>query len=87
MNLSSSNNLEVFPIFLDQESLLRLCTKGDQCRGGSRTAATSKMEGFLIIVKGWKPLSIITKRSILDVAAVLDPPLQCDLYSLLLLKL
>ena len=23
----------------------------------------------------WKPLSIITKRSILDVAAVLDPPL------------
>ena len=36
-------------------------------RGGSRTAATSKMEHFVIIV--------ITKRSILDVAAVLDPPL------------
>ena len=31
-------------------------------RGGSRTAATSKMERF-----------IITERSILDVAAVLDP--------------
>ena len=55
-------------------------------RGGSRTAATSKMEHFAIIVKGWKPLTIITKssildqtltiiakRSILDVAAVLDP--------------
>ena len=48
-------------------------------RGGSRTAATSKMECFVIIVNGWKPLTIITKRSILDaarsildVAAVLD---------------
>ena len=45
-------------------------------RGGSRTAATSKMERFVIIVNGWKPLAIITKRSILDVAAALDPPLK-----------
>ena len=45
-------------------------------RGGSRTAASSKMECFVIIVNGWKPLTIITKRSILDVAAVLDLPLQ-----------
>ena len=44
-------------------------------RGGSRTAATSKMEHFVIIVNDWKPLTIITKHSILDVAAVLDPPL------------
>ena len=44
-------------------------------RGGSRTAATSKMEPFVIIVNGFQPLTIITKRSILDVAAVLDPPL------------
>ena len=29
----------------------------------------------MIIVNGWKLLTIITKRSILDVAAVLDPPL------------
>ena len=43
--------------------------------GGSRTDATSKMERFVIIVNGWKPLTIITKRSILDVAAVLDLPL------------
>ena len=47
------------------------------CRGRSRTAATSKMECFVIIVNGWKPLTIITKHSILDVAAVLDPPLLC----------
>ena len=39
------------------------------------TAATSKMDFFVIIVKGWKPLTNIKKSSILDVAAVLDPPL------------
>ena len=44
-------------------------------RGGSRTAAKSKMERFVIIVSGFQPLTIITKHSILDVAAVLDPPL------------
>ena len=43
-------------------------------RGGSRTAATSKMELFVIIVNGFQPLTIITKCSILDVATVLDPP-------------
>ena len=45
-------------------------------RGGSRTSATSKMEHFVIIVNGFQPLTIITKRSILDVAAVLDPSLE-----------
>ena len=35
-----------------------------------------KMERFVIIVNGWKPLNIITKRPILDVAAVLDPTLS-----------
>ena len=44
-------------------------------RGGSKTAATSKMERFVIIVNGFQPLTIITKHSILDVAVVLDPPL------------
>ena len=38
-------------------------------RGGSKTAETSKMERFVIIVNG---LTIITKLSILDVAALLD---------------
>ena len=36
---------------------------------GSRTVATSKMEHFLIIVNSWKPLTVITKSSILDVSA------------------
>ena len=45
-------------------------------RGGSSTAATSKMKRFMIIVNGFKPLTIITKHSILDVATVLDPPLN-----------
>ena len=44
-------------------------------RGGSRAAATSKMECFAIIVSGFQSLTIITKHSILDVAAVLDLPL------------
>ena len=30
----------------------------------------------MIIDNGWKPLTIITKRSILDIAAVLDSPLE-----------
>ena len=36
-------------------------------RGESRAAATSKMERFVIIVNGWKPL---------DAAEALDPPLM-----------
>ena len=47
-------------------------------RDGSRTPVRSKMESFVITVNGWKLLSlliIITNRSILDVAAVLDPSL------------
>ena len=44
-------------------------------RGESKTVATSKMELFIIIVNGFQQLTIITKCSILDVAAVLDPPL------------
>ena len=44
-------------------------------RGGSRTAATSKMELFVIIANGFQSLTIITKCSILDVAVVLDPTL------------
>ena len=48
----------------------------EQTKRGSRTAATSKMERFVIIVNGWKPSTTITKHSILDVAAALDPPLQ-----------
>ena len=45
-------------------------------RDGSRAAAISKMEYFVIIVNGWRPLTIITKYSILDVAAALDPSLM-----------
>ena len=47
-----------------------------ETRGGSRAPATSKVELFVIIVNSWKPLTVITKGSTLDVAAVLDPPLE-----------
>ena len=33
------------------------------------------MKRFVIIVNGWKPLTIISKLSMLDVAIVLDTPL------------
>ena len=56
-------------------------------RGGSRAAATSKTECFVIIVNGCKPLTIITKRSIMDVAAVLDPPLELVGKTFLMSKL
>ena len=49
-------------------------------RGGSRTAETSKMESFVIIANGFQLLTIITKCSILDVAAVLDPSLKLLVY-------
>ena len=52
-----------------------ITTISDFSRGGSRTAAASKMKRYMIIVNGFQPLTIITKRSISDVAAVLDPPL------------
>ena len=45
-------------------------------RGGSRIAATSKVELLVIIVNDWKPLTIFTKSSLLDAAEVLDPPLS-----------
>ena len=57
------------------KAFLRICF-ADQLRGGSRAAATSKMERFVIIVNGFQPLAIVTKCSISDVAAALDPPLQ-----------
>ena len=47
-----------------------------EIRGGSRTAATSKVQLFVIIVNGFQLLTIITKSSTLDVAAVLNPPLE-----------
>ena len=62
-----------------EEKLTAQNQKTVDFRGGSGTAGTSKMEHFVIIVNGWKPLTIITKSSTLDVAAVLYPPL--DLYN------
>ena len=44
-------------------------------RAASRAAAASKMERSVIIINGFQPLTIITKRFILDVTLALDPPL------------
>ena len=70
---------EMFVLSTDREYVMQLLEASlARSRGGSRTAATSKMECFVIIVNGFQPLTIITKRSILDVATVLDPPLRRD---------
>ena len=53
---------------------------GKGTRGGSRVAETSKMKHFVMIVNGFQPLAIIKKRSVLDVAAVLDLPLGGERY-------
>ena len=51
-------------------------------RDEARAAAASKMERFVIIANGFQPLTIITKRFILDVAAALDPLLNSWLKKL-----
>ena len=51
------------------------CLPGFTIRGGSRAAATSKMECFVIRVNSFQRLTIIIKHSILDVAAALYSPL------------
>ena len=38
------------------------------------------MKRFVKMVNGWKSLTIITKCSILDITAVLDPPLTTKAY-------
>ena len=59
--------------FFAESSLQMLRTQ--ILRGGFRTAATSKVELFGIIINGFQPLTIMTKSSTLDVAVVLEPPL------------
>ena len=56
--------------------ILCKCTVSAEFRDGSRAAAISKMERFVIIVNGFESLTIITKCSILDVAEALDSPLE-----------
>ena len=70
-NIHSHKNQKRLPISCDYIQY----TISSITRGESRTAGTSKMVRFLIMVNGCKPLTFITKRSILDVAAALDPPL------------
>ena len=63
--------------FYEMRNIISLIVQSNS-RGGSRAAATSKMEHFVIIVNSCKPLTIIKKRSVLDVEAALDPPLNSE---------
>ena len=66
----------IMVIIIFTSSFLHLCYSFVHVSwGGSRTAATFKVELFVIIVKGFQLLTIITESSTLDIAAVLDLPL------------
>ena len=73
--VNTNRPLKIVPAFLRLSAEIRLRQRMvlKDTRGGSRIAATSKMEHFVIIVNGWKQLTNITKSFILDVEAVLDP--------------
>ena len=73
---AQQNTILLFLTNLFIRKVLRTNQLGTSIRGGSGTAVTSKMQHFVIIGSTWKLLTISTKRSILDVAAVLDPPLS-----------
>ena len=49
-------------------------------RDGYRTPPISKMEHFVIIAKGWRPLTIVRKISILDIIGTLDPRKHLLIY-------
>ena len=74
--------------FCENNRTQNLSLKGNNSlndsRSGSRTAAKSKMKRIVIIVNGFQGLTIIKKCSILDVAAVLDTPL--DFFQIVLLS-
>ena len=72
MLIISLSNVVSNSIFSEIVNISRIIS-GTGIKDGSRTVATSKVELFVIIVNGWKPLTIITKSSTLDVAAGLDP--------------
>ena len=74
--ISRQNTINTWFDIINIKSRLQLQISSTHTRDGSRAAATSKMECFVTIVNGFQPLTIITKYSILDVAAVLDPPLH-----------
>ena len=70
--------------------LMNFCQSGlhlrEVSRSRSKAVSASKMDHFVIIANGWKPLTIITKRSVLDVASALDSPLELrEVYTPLLL--
>lgn len=71
-----------------QISLFHYYSQDSSLRGGSRTAATSKIKLSGIIVSGLQSLDNIAKCSILQVAAVLNPLLSfyCSYLTALLSK-
>ena len=76
--INSNCGTTTYKVCWNKHMHLTHLTTNNSTRGGSRAAAISRMECFVIIVNGFQPLTIITKHSILDVVAALDPPLSTD---------
>ena len=74
--------VQIFSYYNDSENILYVSVIFEKSityfffhklsRGGSQTLATAKMEFFVALVNGWKPLTNVTKSSILDITGVLD---------------
>ena len=75
MNTNKEIQVLMLPLFLFLSLFFYYHIKSLLIKGRSRAAAISKMECFVIIVNGFHLLTIITKCSILYVAAALDLPL------------
>ena len=72
----SNNNKALYKNAVIKCFLIYYVLQNNLFLDGYMTAVISKMEHFVTIVNTFQPLTIITNGSILDVAAVLDPPLQ-----------
>ena len=66
----------VFFYYYTHGNLSYIITVHSSFNGGSRNPATSTMECFESEVNVWKPLTVVTKTCILDLAGVIDLPLK-----------
>ena len=62
-----------------QIKILGCITSDIVTRSRSRILTISAMEVFAAKVNDWKPFTIVTKNSVVDIAGVWDPSMELDL--------
>ena len=62
-----------------QIKILGCITSDLVTRSRSRSLTISVMEVFAAKVNDWKPFTIVTKNSVVDIAGVWDPSMELDL--------